>query len=1153
MGLLNKCLEAFSPPPQDTILFIITYEPWLVLTLIIVAILSAYSIHFGLKFIKSNSEHLNQNLAFNLAGLGLGMGIWTIHFVGLIGFKLPVSVAYDIGGTASSLLPILLASVFAIRIINTPSHKVLTLQIAGFILGIGFAAMHHIGIAAMDIDGLVRYDFIQSLISLGASILFCTLGLWGVNGAQLPPLRWLRQFNSTPALISGLCLVFIHFLWMESTSFMSDPDTDNMVIGYDPVWLGMAIVGIAALCGGVIWTVFMKHFFNQIEKNNLLLSQAMELAHSGHWEIQISNKDFWTVSASTAEILGLLPSKQNRYNLSQDWAKQIFAVDPIAAQSSSQALDTAILQGQQNYSLTYPFLRPNDGRQIWVRSMARVVCDSSGRPEHVYGAIQDVTEEFLMKQELMHSKDSAESANKAKSEFLANMSHEIRTPMNAIIGLTELALRQNLTPRLQDYLNKIRVASRSLLSLLNDILDLSKIESGKLDIEATGFNLDDVLENLAAVLSSDIEAKGLELLFDRRPDVPVRLIGDPLRLGQVLMNLCGNAKKFTEKGSIVVTTEVISRQVENVLLRFSVKDSGMGMTSEQIKKLFQPFIQADTSITRKFGGTGLGLAICMQLLELMGGRIWVESEVNKGSCFYFELAMNLDVTTENIIPSPQLVIKEMDQLRVLVVDDNPHAREILLSHLTHFNFRPDACANAEDAFQKLILSDKENPYALVLMDYRMPGLDGIAAAHRIKYELGLITIPKIILVTAASRFVGEGVKNLEDLLDDVISKPVNASTLLDVIMNVFTELATRSIRAPRGGMSLAIQQGLEGIKGARVLLVEDNPINQQVASEFLQEVGLIIEIAANGQEALDKLEKNTYECVLMDLQMPVMDGYTATKHIRSNPKWKNLPVLAMTANVMQLDRDRAIEVGMNAHIGKPIFQDELMGAMVKWIPQKSRDLTLLNNSKILYSQNEIAPKELPQSLPGIDLVLALKNLGGNERLLHKLLIEFHSDHRFDGQAMLTAMKDGDEQLNQRLAHTLKGLAGTLGAPKLQQQCSDLEAALRIDDKPKAKEVLPTVILTLQELMDGLNSWISEQTIFITSSNTPPDAEEIKDLAKKLRQLLIEMDPEAAAQAQSLQRTMLTPSDALKVLVEQAEAFNFDGAIRTLDAIELHML
>ncbi len=782
-----------------------------------------------------------------------------------------------------------------------------------------------------------------------------------------------------------------------------------------------------------------------------------------------------------------------------------------------------------------------NGEIYWENAVISPIRDVENRVTHYVAVKEDITERKQKDQELKEAKETAELATRAKSDFLANMSHEIRTPMNAIIGMSHLCLGTELQPRQRDYIEKVYGSAQSLLGIINDILDFSKIEAGKLEIEAIPFRLDEVLDNLGNLIAMKAQEKGLELLFDTHPDVPRALTGDPLRLGQILLNLAGNAVKFTETGEIVVRTEPVRITEDEVEIRILVKDTGIGMTMEQCDRLFQSFSQADTSTTRKYGGTGLGLAISKKLTELMGGDIWVESEPGVGSAFIltavFGRASDMERTIRKAAPT------ELDQLKVLVVDDISSSREILKATLSSFSFRVTCVSSGEDALEALDETSTDDPFKLVLMDWKMPGMDGIEASKRIKNHPALQHMPTIIMVTSYGR--EEVMQQAEKVgLDGFLIKPVTPSTLLNTIMAVFG--GKGGFRgAARSDDAWKIKQ-IGGIRGAHVLLAEDNKINQQVAQELLGQAGLKVTIADNGKEAVAWLGKETFDAVLMDMQMPEMDGYEATHAIRQNPEFKDLPIIAMTANVMAGDREKCLEAGMNDHVAKPIDPDKLFATLVQWIPPREFAPHPTDTEPPASVQ---AGEMLPADLDGIDIETGLKRVGGNRRLYQKLLMDFYQDHRKDDQSIREAINSDNVDVAQRIAHTIKGVSGSIGAAELHRDAENLETALKERDAASYDEFLADLKRSLRQVMQGL--------IMLSTAQKPEkepsaeadtvDLDTIRPMFDRLRLQLEEMDPDAEETAAILNDKLGagTQRQLCKTLKAQVDDFEFEAALETL--------
>jgi len=658
--------------------------------------------------------------------------------------------------------------------------------------------------------------------------------------------------------------------------------------------------------------------------------------------------------------------------------------------------------------------------------------------------------------QLAEAQQRADMANQAKSDFLANMSHEIRTPMNAILGMSHLALQSGLTARQQNYVQKVHASAESLLGIINDILDFSKIEAGKLDIEKVDFNLADVLDNLANVVGMKADEKNLELLYLEPPDLPIALVGDPLRLSQVLLNLANNAVKFTDQGEVSLVLQIAQRGDDWIDLHFEVRDTGIGIEQVQRERLFQPFEQADTSTSRRHGGTGLGLAISRQLVHLMGGQLDMRSAPGRGSSFFFTLRFGLQQPGEGTVP---LRHQGLLGSRVLVVDDNAQAREVLMAMVQALGLQPDEADDGIEALRK-IGDASAKPYDLVLLDWKMPGMDGITCAQRIR---GMARpgarSPMVLMLTAFSR--DEVLRRVEEQgvqITELLTKPVTPSSLFDACCKALGLASLASVHAERRKGRMVDRSKLNG---ARILLVEDNEINREVALELLTAQGITVVTAADGREALQVLERESFDAVLMDCQMPVMDGFEATRALRERPALRDLPVIAMTANAMIGDRERTLAAGMNDHIAKPIDIDETFATLAKWLaPRKQTALSTEANS---------AAADF-RSLPGVDVTAALAQMGSSESLYARTLRRF-LDAECDFVARFASTRAaGDMAAARRMAHDLQSVAGTLGMNGLRQAALALEQACCADDAPAVDASLQAASLELQPILQGVQSW-----------------------------------------------------------------------------------
>jgi polar amino acid transport system substrate-binding protein len=888
--------------------------------------------------------------------------------------------------------------------------------------------------------------------------------------------------------------------------------------------------------GAVVGTVVLFHDITerkQAEEELQKLSSAVEQSQVSvvitdpDGTIEYVNPTFTEVSGYSAEeAVGQNPRVLNAGIQSAEFYKEMW--DTIMAGN--------VWQGEFAN-------KKKNGDIFWENATISPIRNPADQVTHFVAVKEDITDRKRAEQELEKAKETAEEATRAKSDFLANMSHEIRTPMNAIIGMSHLCLGTDMKPRQRDYIEKVYGSAKSLLGIINDILDFSKIEAGKLEMEAIPFRLDEVLNNLGNLIAIKAQEKGLELLFDTHPEVPSALIGDPLRLGQILLNLAGNAVKFTEEGEIVVRTEPVRVTDDEVEIKMSVQDTGIGMTPEQCDKLFQSFSQADTSTTRKYGGTGLGLTISKKLVEMMDGEIRVESKPGEGSAFIFNAvfgrARDMEQTMETAAPA------DLEKLKVLVVDDVASAREMLQTTLESFSFRITCVASGPEALEALGAVPSDDPFKLVLMDWKMPQMDGLETSRRIKDLPELAAMPTIIMVTSYGR--EDVMKQAEDIgLEGFLIKPVTPSTLLDTIMGVVGKKGGFR-RTDRSGGDWKIQT-LDSIRGAHVLVAEDNKINQQVAEELLTQAGLKVTIADNGREAVEVLEgENEYEAVLMDMQMPEMDGYEATRAIRQNPEFAELPIIAMTANVMAGDREKCLEAGMNDHVAKPIEPDRLFKTLVQWIPPRDSEAP---RAELELSGKKIAEDKLPDGLEGIDIEEGLRRVGGNRKLYRKLLVEFYQDHREDVHAIRKALDQDDLETAQRLAHTIKGVSGSIGAGDLHREAAGLDTAFKDGKQDLYPGLLSRLEDTLSPVMQGLEvlAVSGETKEAAAEEGGPMDVEVILPLLDDLQTLLDEMDPEAEDKVTDLKAQLgagVAHQKLVNTLSKQVGEFEFEDARETL--------
>ena len=839
---------------------------------------------------------------------------------------------------------------------------------------------------------------------------------------------------------------------------------------------------------------------------------------------------------------------------SQFIGKTVLDLDylPMTVRQAYQQEDTRIAQECSRISRNEDLVFA-DGQVHNTLYTVTGFANQDGSPAGLIGVIVDVTELKSAEQVAVKASQAARAAADAKARFLANMSHEIRTPMNAILGLTHLVLQMELPQRQRGHLEKVNSAAQGLLLLINDILDFSKIEAGKMTCESTEFSLDLVISHLVDVLSMRARDKGLELLFDIASDVPDRLMGDAVRLGQVLTNLFSNAVKFTEHGEVTLNVTCVSKSLDQTVLRFAVHDTGLGMNEAEIAKVFSAFTQADSSTTRRFGGTGLGLSICKHIVELMGGSIQVESAPGKGSVFSFDAIFGAVIQSDLVDPEPTAL--NLAGLRALIVDDNAAARLVFEHILQGHGLLTQTAGHGEDALAELLRAHAAaQPYRLLILDWKMARLDGVQTLRRIQATLGS-DAPLCIMATAYDP------DTLQEELGAtpvaaIVQKPVTGKHLLEAIHGAFQSgsVPAQHSKPPTGTANLAELHRL--LSGTHVLLVEDNVTNQELAVELLSAVGMTVDIANDGEAALGLLERHTYALVLMDCQMPIMDGFEATRRLRTQSRFADLPVIAMTANAMSGERERCLAAGMSDYLSKPIDLGLLYSKLVHWAPREGR-----TGAMVTFDATNSPPQEPTGTAPTANAIIdeanGLARTNGNQALYERLLRKFCEREAGTPQRLEAALREGDRDSALRTIHNLKGIAATIGCHALSAACLTLENELR-----KPSQAPQSVVQAMQnwqaaltQVLDYLQRRRTPSLEASTASGAAAELDqiplEVQALCRELHSVLVANDARANRLAESLADKLSTTRLATEArqVAKHAARFDYDDALTTLQALQ----
>jgi PAS domain S-box-containing protein len=979
-----------------------TMNYWLVALSLLIAIGASYT---ALDVAGRATATLGRMRAMWLIGgaASMGLGIWSMHYIGMLAFGLPVAVFYNIPTVFLSLLAAMLASGVALVVASRAKWSWPASILASLVMGGGIASMHYIGMAAMRLPAMMRWNYTIVALSVVIAVVVSLVAMWLAFRFRSET-REIAPLKIASAGVMGLAVVAMHYTGMAAATFVPSTlpvDLSRTVAISSLGIIGIILVTFAALLFSAVTSVLVRRMSAQsikLRASDERYRRFFERSLSGVYEATLDGR-LLECNTAFARILG--------YSSREECLAKPIAEHYEAAEE--RRVFVSRITDEVSLSNFESKLRGRDGQLVWILETATLVESGNGASSIIEGTIIDITQRKEAEDALWTAKHAAEEANRAKSEFLANMSHEIRTPMNGIVGMTELALGTEVTGEQREYLETVRSSADALLEIVNDILDFSKIEARKLDIDAIDFDLRYAVDDTLRSLAPRAHAKGLELACQIAPNVPPALRGDPSRLRQILVNLIGNAVKFTETGEVVVRVECRPVDGQRVVVTFTVSDTGIGIPRDKHGTIFDPFTQADASTTRRFGGTGLGLTISARLAQLMGGGISVESEPGKGTQFHVELPFEIGV--EVAIPEGRRELKDLHGLEVLVVDDNATNRRILDGILTGWGMRPtlvDGGLAAIGALDRAQATGK--PFPLALIDFQMPDLDGFGLAERIRQRPELATTMIMMLSPVGHR--GDAVRFRELGVASYLTKPVRQSVLLDAILAVLEG----TDRPPEHKMLVTRHTINEARRSLRILLAEDNAVNRQLVTALLGKRGHTAVNVGNGREAVAAVVAGAFDIVLMDVQMPEMDGLEATGAIRKNEKvtGDHVPIIALTAHAMKGDREACLAAGMDGYLSKPVNAKELFAlidSLTGIAAGATPDRTVVS----------------PAVEPAFDMEDVLARVQGDRSLLIELAEILRAEIPGALAEIRHCVATGDSAGLERAAHGFRGACGNFGA------------------------------------------------------------------------------------------------------------------------------